>query len=222
MRDVLFGLLAIAAGSLFCFAGFLAFRIVIPLWGAFVGFAVGAGIVASGDDGFLRTGLSWIVGLAFALLFALLAYFFYEVAVVLAMGSIGIALGTGVMVALGVSWTWVVVLVAIAVGVLLAFVAIAANMPMILLVVLSATGGATAITAGLMLLTGAIDTADFDQDQVTAHAADDWWWYVVYAALVVAGLVVQLRAAAGLTRSMRQSWESGRGTVAAPPPGSQP
>ena len=77
MRDVLFGLLAIAAGALFCFAGFLAFRLVIPLWGAFVGFALGAGILATaGDEGFLRTGLSWLVGLAVALVFALLAYFF--------------------------------------------------------------------------------------------------------------------------------------------------
>ena len=33
MRDVAFGLLAIAAGMLFCFSGFVAFRIVIPPMG---------------------------------------------------------------------------------------------------------------------------------------------------------------------------------------------
>ena len=93
-----------------------------------------------------------------------------------------------------------------------------AAVPMILLIVLSATGGASAITAGLMLLTGAIDTADFDRDELTAHAADDWWWYVIYAVLVVAGLIVQLRAAAGLSASMRQSWETGRGGAPTPAP----
>ena len=40
MRDVLFALLAIAAGALFYFAGFVAFRLVTPLWGAFDGFSV--------------------------------------------------------------------------------------------------------------------------------------------------------------------------------------
>ena len=209
MRDVLFGVLAIAAGALFCFAGFLAFRLVIPLWGAFVGFALGAGIVATaGDHGFLRTGLSWLVGLAVALVFALLAYFFYEVAVVLAMGSIGVALG--------VDWTWAVALVAVALGLLLAVIAIVANLPMILLVVLSAAGGASAVVTGLMLLTGAIDTADFDHERVTADAANDWWWYAIYAVLAVAGLVVQLREASRLTSSMRESWAAGRGRAPAP------
>jgi len=211
VRDILFALLAIAAGVLFCFAGFVAFRLVIPLWGAFVGFALGAGVVAgAGGDGFLRTSLSWLVGLAVALVFALLAYLFYEVAVVLATASIGIALGTTVMVALGVDWTWVIAIAAVAAGILLAVLAIAVNLPLVLLIVLSAFGGASAITTGLMLLFGTIDTADFDHDRVTAEAGDHWWWYVIYLALAVAGLVVQGRAARGLTRSLRETWDADR------------
>jgi len=208
MRDVAFGLLAIAAGMLFCFSGFVAFRVVIPLWGAFVGFALGAGIVATGGDGFLRTSLSWLVGLAVALVFALLAYLFYEVAVVLATASIGIALGTTLMVALGVDWTWAIAVAAVAAGILLAVLAITVNLPLVLLIVLSAFGGASAITTGLMLLFGTIDTADFDHDRVTAKAGDHRWWYVVYLVLAVAGLVVQTRAASGLTRSMRETWDA--------------
>lgn len=217
MRDVLFGLLAIAAGALFCFAGFAAFRFVIPLWGAFVGFALGAGIVATAGDGFLRTTLSWLVGLALALVFALLAYLFYEVAVVLATASIGIALGTSLMVALGIDWTWVIAIVAVAAGILLAVLAIVVNLPLILLIVLSAFGGASAITTGLMLVFGTIDTADFDHDRVTAEAGDHWWWYVVFLALAVGGLVVQSRAAAGLSRPLRETWDAERGGSSARP-----
>ncbi len=44
MDDILLGLLAVAAGALFCFRGAFAFRIVIPIWGAFVGFGFGAGL----------------------------------------------------------------------------------------------------------------------------------------------------------------------------------
>jgi hypothetical protein len=207
--DVIFGLLAIGAGALFCFFGYLAFRVIIPVWGALVGFGLGAGLVAAWtDEGFLATGLSWFVGIGVAVVFALLAYFFYAVAVVIAMASIGFALGTSLMAALDVSWTWVVVLVGVAAGVLLALVAIAAELPMVLLVVLSALAGASAITTGIMVLAGTIGTDEFTDEAVTARANDNWWWYVLYAALAVAGVINQVRLTASIRGSMRESWEA--------------
>lgn len=211
MEDVVFGLLAILAGGLFCFFGYLAFRVIIPIWGAVVGFSLGAGLIAAAtDEGFLRTGLAWIVAIVLAILFALLAYLFYWVAVVLAMGSIGFALGTALMGALGVDWNWAVVLVGVAVGALLAVLAIAADLPMALLVLLSALAGASALTAGLMVLAGAIGTEDFTDDAVTGAAADDWWWYAVYLALAVAGIVYQARFLGRMRGSMRDSWAARR------------
>ncbi len=214
MDDVIYGLIAIVAGALFCFRGYLAFRFIIPLWGAFVGFSFGAGLIAGiTGDGFLSTTLSWLVGLAFAFVFAVLAYLFFEVAVVLAMGSIGFALGTSLMVAFGISWTWLIVLAGFAVGVLLAFFAIAANMPMVVLIVLSVLGGASAITAGIMLLVGAIDTDEFGDEAVTELANNDWWWYAVYAVLAVVGIVVQVRSAERLRGSMREAWAAEHGAA---------
>jgi hypothetical protein len=207
VQDLVFGLVAIAAGALFCFAGYLAFRIVIPLWAAFVGFGLGAGVVASvTDDGFLRTGVSWLVGLAVALAFALLAYLFYELAVVIAMGSIGFALGTGLMVALDVEWTWLVVLVGVVLGLLLAVGAILADLPMLLLVVLGALGGASAMTTGAMLLVGAVDTEEFTEEEATEQIGHAWWWSLLFVVLAVAGLVVQLRSASRLRQSTREAW----------------
>jgi hypothetical protein len=211
VQDLILGLVAIAAGALFCFAGYLAFRLIIPLWGFFAGFAFGAGLIASvTGDGFLRTLLGWAVGLGCALVFALLAYLFYEVAVVVAMGSIGFALGTSIMVALHVSWTWLIVLGGVAVGVLLALGAIVAELPMVLLIVLSALGGASAITMGVMLLVGTTDSADFTSDSVTEQIDAGWWWYVVYGALALAGMVTQLRGAARIRGSMREAWAADR------------
>jgi hypothetical protein len=213
VNDVVFGLLAIAAGALFCFRGHLAFRLVIPIWGAFVGFGVGAGLVASiGGDAFLQTAVAWIVGAAVAAVFALLAYTFYEVAVAVAMGSIGFSLGASLMMALDVSWTWLIVLAGVALGVLLAAAAIAADLPMILLSVLSALAGASAITTGAMLLTGTLDTRHFSDESVTTRAGDPGW-YVLYAVLAVAGIVVQARSARRLRESMRESWGSRRETA---------
>ena len=65
MNDIVVGLVAILTGAVFCFRGYLAMRIIIPLWGAFAGFMLGAGIVAT-DAGFLATALGWIVGFAVA------------------------------------------------------------------------------------------------------------------------------------------------------------
>ncbi len=212
MDDVIYALIAIAAGALFCFRGYLAFRFIIPLWGAFVGFSFGAGLIAGIEgDGFLQTTTSWFVGLAFAFAFALLAYLFFEVAVVIAMGSIGFALGTSLMVAFGISWTWLIVLVGLALGILLALAAIVANMPMVILVVLSALAGASAITTGIMLLVGAINTDDFNDEAATELANNDWWWYVVFVVLAVYGLVAQIRATDRLGRSMREAWAADHG-----------
>jgi len=210
MDDVLFGIIAILAGAVFCLRGYLAFRIVIPLWGAFVGFGVGAGIVASATgDGFLQTGLAWVVGIAVALAFGLLAYLFYNVAVIVAMGSIGFTLGTTLMLAFGVSWSWLIVLAGVAVGVLLAWAAIVADLPMALLVVLSALGGSSAIVAGLMVLFGTLDTRQLDNEAVVAAKVNGWWW-LLYAGLAVVGVIVQARSAERLRLSLRETWAERR------------
>ncbi|MFT3855624.1 MAG: DUF4203 domain-containing protein [Ilumatobacteraceae bacterium] len=208
--DVFFGIIAVLIGAAFCFQGYLTMRLVIPIWGAFAGFSFGAGLVAAiGNDGFLSTGVGWIVGLVTAVVFALFAYLYYAVAVVLTMGAIGFALGSSAMYALNIHWRWLVVLVGIAAGVLLALLALIADMPMLLLVVLSAMAGAAAIVGGIMFLTGALDTGDVSSDRVIEAADHGWWWTAMYAALAIVGIVVQLRATARWRMSMRDAWDAG-------------
>lgn len=212
MSDVLIGILAVVIGVAFCFRGYLAMRVIIPLWGAFAGFMLGAGLVDAIDDsGFLATVLGWVVGAVFAVVFGLLAYLYYEVAVVIGMSAIGFALGTGAMVALGVTWSWVIILVGVGVGALLAVIAIVADLPMAILSVLTATGGATVIVAGLMLILGVVDLEEFDSAATTHSLADYWWWYAIYIALVVAGLVSQMRSTMALRQSLRESWAASGG-----------
>lgn len=210
MSTVIFGLLAIVAGLVFCFRGYLAFTFVIPVWGAFVGFATGAGLVAAlAGDSFLATAAGWIVGVLLAFVFAWLAYLYYAVAVTLVMASVGFAVGSALMVALGIDWTWLIVLVGVIFGAALAFAAIVADLPMMLLVVLSAVGGAAAIVLGLMLLTGAIDAADLNTYATLDEAADDWWWYLIYVALAVLGILAQLSDKARRRATLRDAWAHG-------------
>jgi len=180
---------------------------MIPLWGTFAGFMLGAGLVANaGDGGFLRTGLAWAVGLGVGTVFGLLAYLYYEVSIVLAMASIGFALGTGAMVALGVSWSWLIILVGVVFAVVLASVAIAGDLPGFVLLVLGAMGGATAIVGGVMLLAGVLETSDFTSEYVTQRLDDSWWWYGLYLVLAIVGIAVQSAHADRLRASVRTSW----------------
>ncbi|KAB7743040.1 DUF4203 domain-containing protein [Nostocoides sp. F2B08] len=209
MVDIVLGLFAIVAGMLLCFGGAFALRIVFPIWGAFAGFAFGAGLVAGfADQSFLGTVLGWVLGLVFAVLFAIFAYFSYAVAVVLVMASIGFAVGSGLVVALGIDWNWVAVLAGLVLGAVLGVAAVATDMPMIVLALLSALGGAVAVVGGLMLLVGAMDTSTFTRGAFSAQIADDWWWYALVVILTVAGALFQAAKVAGMRASIRASWES--------------
>jgi uncharacterized protein DUF4203 len=212
MQDVVVGLLAIAVGALFAFRGYFAMRVIIPIWGAFAGFMLGAGLVdAASDDGFLRSVLGWVVGFVLALLFALVAYLYYEISVTIAMAAIGFALGTSLMAAFGVTWSWLVILVGVVAGVLLAGIAIIGDLPTVILVVLTALAGASTMVAGFMLLFGAVDTGDFESVSTTERLAEDWWWYVIYAVLAVAGVVAQVRSTEQLRISLRDQWAASGG-----------
>jgi hypothetical protein len=212
VQDVIVGLLAVAVGALVCFRGYLAMRIIIPIWGAFAGFALGAGFIDNiTGDGFLRSAMGWIVGLLVALAFWALAYLYYEVSVLIAMGAIGFALGSSLMVALGATWSWLIVLVGVLVGTLLAVVAIVGDFPTVLLTVLTALAGASTVVFGVMLLSGTLDTVEFESSAVTDHLADDWWWFALYIVLAVIGMVAQLRFVGRLRASLRDEWSSSGG-----------
>jgi hypothetical protein len=208
MNDIVVGVLALLTGAVFCFRGYIAMRIVIPIWGGFAGFMLGAGLVA-GDSGFLGTALGWVVAIVLAVVFALIAYLYYEIAVLIGMMAIGFVLGTSLMVAIGVTWNWVIVLSGVMLAVVLSVVAIVGDLPMALLTVLTALAGASTIVAGSMLLVGVVDTEDFDVGLTTREAGDDWWWYAIYVALAVAGMIVQFADVDRRRATLRESWSTG-------------
>ena len=208
MVELLIGVLAIVVGGLLCFAGYAALRGVIALWGAFAGFLLGAGLMAVvTGEGVFASALAWLVAGGLAVVFGLIAYLYYAVSVVLGMAAIGFSLGSTLMVALGVPWTWVIVLAGIAGGALLAMLAIVGDLPMLLLAVLGAFAGASAVVAGLLLLTGALDAGDLTSPDTPERLQLGWWWTAGYLALALAGLMVQLRSVEARRGTLRATWE---------------
>lgn len=208
VNDIAVGIIALLTGAVFCFRGYLAMRLVIPMWGAFAGFLLGAGIV-SGDAGFLGNALGWFVGLGLAIVFGVIAYLYYEVSVIIGMMGIGFVLGTSSMVAFGVTWSWLILLSGVVLAVVLAFVAIVGDLPMVLLTILTALAGASTMVAGLMLLFGTVDLEEFDIGVTTENVADNWWWFVVYGGLVVGGIIAQFTDVDRRRESLREAWATG-------------
>ena len=207
MTDILLGLLAILAGGAMLLAGQFVLRLALPIWGFFAGFAFGAGLVAElADERFLGTVLGWVLGLVFALIFAIFAYLYFAVAVILAMAAFGFAIGSGLVVALGIDWNWVAVLVGVAVGAIVGLASVFGNMPMIVLVVISSVAGAISVVAGLMLVFGSMDTADFTGGAFTDKVQDSWGWYLTLLVLAFAGIIVQARQRTMMRRSVNEVW----------------
>lgn len=212
MEDLVTGSLALLVGVALCLRGYVAIRIVLPLWGAFVGFAVGVALVAAvTGDGIFSTLLSWGAGFLLALVFAACAYLYYEVSVVLAMGAAGFVIGSTLLLALGIDWNWLVTLGGLALGVAFALLAIVADLPMVLLAVVTALAGAATATTGAMILVGALDVDELQGTTLVRSFEGEGVWWLVYAALVVVGIVSQLATIESMMRPVRDEWVAADG-----------
>jgi hypothetical protein len=98
------------------------------------------------------------------------------------------------------------VLVGVAVGTIVGLASVFGNMPMIVLVVISSVAGAIGVVAGLMLLVGSLDSADFTQGAFTDKVEDSWGWYLTLLVLAFAGIVVQARQRTMMRRSVNEVW----------------
>ncbi|CAM3558684.1 DUF4203 domain-containing protein [Occultella aeris] len=206
MTDVVVGVLALVIGLLLCFRGSGAMRVLLALWGAFIGFGLGAVLVAAlADQGYLATAAGWIAAIVLAVVFAALAYFFFAIAIVLAFASMGFVVGQTIASALGVSQPWLLVVVGLVGGIVLGLLAIATNLPELVLIVVSALAGAGVAVAGLLLLFNALDLNTLTDAEL--RIGDQPLWYVGQIVLAVIGIVVQLRyARRRRLGSVRQSW----------------
>lgn len=177
----------------------------MSFWGAFVGLALGGAIVASATGASpLSTLLGWVVGILLGILLGSLAYSFYALAVAIVMGSIGYGFGAGIAMWLGAGAT-VMHVVGLVAGVALAILALATNLPDALLIVLTASSGAAAMAAGLMLMLGVAMAADFMGADIRSVISDQrWWWLAFYGVATIAGIVVQSKSRRA--ESMRSSW----------------
>lgn len=200
IEGIVGGLIALGIGLLFAFYGFRLFIILLPIWGFFAGFVIGAGaMTALFGEGFLVTVTSWVAGLVVGVIFAALSYLYYWFAVIFVGASLGFMAGEGLMALLGFEPGFVMFIVGVVVAVAFALAFIFLRVPKYLILVATSFGGASAAIAGLLLLIGLIPLSALANGTIGAYAAHNlsWIWALAALGLGVVALLFQMRVTEG-------------------------
>lgn len=209
MGEIIVGILAVLIGGLFAFQGGNLMRVIFPLVGFFAGFTAGAAMISGvTGDGFLATVLGWAVGLGVALLFALLAYFFYAFAIVLAFAGLGFSLAAGVLAFFHLDWNWLVIIVGSVVGVVFGLFAIASNLPMIALIVATSFFGVAMIVYGLLLVFNVARFGDFANGSVYLYIKSHTGVYVLWLTAGIVASFTQVRILGEQMKLAQEYWNS--------------
>ncbi len=187
--------IALAFAAAVCFAGYRLFLFLLPIWGFVFGFGLGAQAIQAITNGsFLGDVTSWVVGLVVAVIFAVLSYLFYFIAIALFSFSAGYAAGVGFMALIGSQFGLINFLVGLALGVGVAFVVLRFNLQKWVIIIATSVFGALAMAGVVLFGMPAMSTAVVDLD-VVAQALRAYPFMMLLALVAaVAGIVVQFRS----------------------------
>lgn len=195
MKEVLFALIAGGVGLALCFAGYRLARILIPIWGFFAGFTIGAaGVSDALNTGFISSTLGIVVGLLVGLVFALFAYFFFSLAIVLLSASLGYWLGTSMVLFLGFDKGFLSAALGIILGAIAAIIALVINAPKYYLIIVTGIGGAVVLISGFMLLFGKLELDTFNYAAASSAVTSSWLWITISAVLAIMGMAFQVKS----------------------------
>lgn len=206
MSGTALGVVVALIGLSLVVRGYATIRAIISLFGALIGFAVGAYAVAQlTKTPLLQNQTGWIGGAIGAVVFGLLAFFVYRFAMIGGMAAIGYTLGVTALVALHIDNGWASLVAGVVGAIVLGFLAYRFDLPGLVLVVLTTLVGASLVTLGVMLTLAKVTLLTVSQASVTAVVAQGWGWYALYLGLVALGLVLQRRYLKVRT-SVRSRW----------------
>ena len=179
-------------GAIICFGGYRFFLILLPFWGFFFGFGLGAQTVqALLGDAFFATVTSWVVGFVLAVAFAVLSYLFYIVAVALIAGSLGYGLVVAIMGAIGFNFGVITWVLGIVVGIIFAWVTIRYNLAKYVIIIATALGGAGLAIGTLVLGIDGVSTAAAAADPIRTMLQGSPLLALVFIVMAAAGAYVQ-------------------------------
>lgn len=182
-------------GAVICFGGYRFFLFLLPIWGFFFGFGLGAqSVQALLGDAFFGTVTSWVVGFILALIFAVLSYLFYFVAVALIAGSLGYGLVVALMGAIGMNFGFLTWIIGVVVAVALAFVTLRFNLAKYVIIIATALGGAAMTIGTLVMGVSGVSVEKASSNLIGAMFETSPFWSIIFIIMAVAGAFVQWRS----------------------------
>ena len=190
-------MIAMFFGLVVAFSGYRLFLVLLPIWGFFAGFFLGAQTIQFlFDESFLETATAVVVGFVVGAIFAVLSYLFYVAAVAIigfwpAMrrrwGIFGSFMDPGFLI-------WII---AVVVGVLLAGVVLRFNLAKVAIIIITAIGGTSLIIYTLLAVFRGVLYVNLLENPVK-HAIDNsFWWLIFFLIVAVLGAVAQFQANKG-------------------------
>ncbi len=208
MGEILVGVLAVLVGGLFAFQGGNLMRILFPLFGFVAGFSAGAAMISGiTGDGFLSTVFSWIVGFCVALLFALLAYFFYAFAIVLAFAGLGFSLAAALLSLFNLDWNWLVIILGTVTALIFGVIAVVGSLPMTVLIIATSFFGSAMVIYGLLLVLNIASFGDFSNGNVYEAIRNNIGLYILWLTIGITACITQLRIFGEQMKAMQEYWD---------------
>lgn len=208
MQELILGIFTIAIGGIFCFAGYATMRILFPIWGLVAGFWLGAQLVNQiTGDGLFGTTLSIIVGIAVAIIGAIIAYLYYSISVIMFMGFIGYWIGAGIFTLFGWDLTIASAILGIALGLVFIASAIIGNAPKEFLLLITSFGGAALLVSGALVLINVVPIEELQDGPVAAAFNHGLFWKLTALGLWVTGWVSQIASVQKAELNWAAEWK---------------
>jgi hypothetical protein len=174
------------------FFGTRLFWIILPIWGFFFGLAIGGqGVQALFGDGFLSTAFSWIVAFFLGLLFALLSYLFWYVAVALVGGYLGYGIVVGFFGLIGVDLGSLVWILGVAVGIAFAVLTMVLNIQKWVVLIGTSLLGAAGVVGTFLVLFNQLTPQQLADHPVKVVTDAGFGWAVLIVVIAVLATAFQ-------------------------------
>ena len=205
LQIILFSLLAIVIGAALILYGYRIFLVLLPVFGFFAGFWVGASAMQwTLNENFLATLFSIIVGIVLGIIFAIASYAIYFAGVAVVAFAFGAMIAVGIMTFIGFEAGAVVSLAALAAGVLLAILTFQKNLQKYFIMGIMSLGGGNLVVLGILVLIGqvSLELLRAKGDMIGPVLSAGTLWVIIWLGLAIAGLVYQIRTSSDFEFSM--------------------
>ncbi len=187
--------IALLFGLIVAFGGYRLFLFLLPIWGFFTGFLLGAQTIDFlFDVGLFATVTGWVVGFFVGLIFAVLSYLFYFIAVGIISFALGYGATVGILAWIGLEAGFLLWLIAVVIGVALAFVVYRFNLQKYAIIVATAVGGTGVIIYTLLVLFNGALVVSLFENPVKLAIDESFWWLLFFLVVAGLGIVAQIQA----------------------------